>query len=187
MEIETRRDIARTGRTSQIKIGRTANEPDTGFVAPTAGQEIDLVRAGALSNTPVIHPGPPEGPRREAVATNGAQRGAGSRSNFTGKSVPMGFRARNVERDSTAASFKFNNVVGELRAKLDSGEKLLRPVGAAKYGDDLESVAVWNPYVGTSEDRRRIGIPHYHADWNELSISARLSLAGCPSRTKTVR
>ena len=28
--------------------------------------------------------------------------------------LPMGFRARYVERDSTTASFKFNNVVGDL-------------------------------------------------------------------------
>ena len=80
----------------------------------------------------------------------------------------MGFRARDVERDSTAASFKFNNVVGELRAKLDSGERLLRPVGAAKYGDDLEGAAVWNPVVGTSEDRQ--------PDWDS-SRSQRLKRA----------
>ena len=68
-EIGTRRDIARTGQTPQRKIGRTANEPDTGYVAPTADQEIGLVTAAALSYTTAIQPGPPEGPGMEAVTT----------------------------------------------------------------------------------------------------------------------
>ena len=45
---------------------------------------------------------------------------------------------------------------------------MLRPVGAAKYEDDLEGVAVWNQDVGTVEDRQ--------PDWNS-SLSQRLERA----------
>ena len=157
-----------SGGAARRSIGRTAGGPDIGAAAPTADQKIALDRAGALSKIKIMKPGPPEGPRRVMVATNGAQRAAGSRGNVTGKSVPMGFRAHDMERDSIAALFKFNNFVYELRGMLDSGERLLRPVGAAKYGDDLESVAVGNLDVGTAEDPQ--------PDWDS-SLSQRLERA----------
>ena len=95
-------------------------------------------------------------PWREAIATSGAQRGAArTLGSVTGRSVPKRFRVGDaIELDSTAASFKFNNVVSELRAKLDRGERLLRPVEAVKGGNSREGVPLWNPNVGTAEDRQ---------------------------------
>ena len=102
------------GELTRRSIGRTAGGPDSGAVAPTAGQENGLNNAGALSNTTVVHPGPPralEGRRSLQMAPNvGQVREAMSRESR----LPMGFRARDVERDSTTASIKFNNVMGEL-------------------------------------------------------------------------
>ena len=71
-----------------------------------------------------MDPGPLEGPRREAAATNGAQRGARSRGSAMGKPVLEGLHARDtVQQDLVATSFNYNGVVSELQAKLDSGEK----------------------------------------------------------------
>ena len=53
-----------------------------------AGQEIGLDKAGALSKIKVMDPGPPESPRREVVATNGAKRGDRTLGSVSGKSVP---------------------------------------------------------------------------------------------------
>ena len=75
-EVGTRRDSARVGRT-HTNFGRTAGSLDSDVVAPTADPRIGLDKAGALSKTKgMVDPGPPKGPRREAVATTGFQRGA---------------------------------------------------------------------------------------------------------------
>ena len=142
-----------SGGPTHTNFGRTAESSDSDVVAPTADPEIGLDKAGALSKTKgMVDPGSPEGPRRKAVAITGAQSGARTQGNVTEKSIPKGFRTRDIEGDSTAASFTFNNVVGELRAKLDSRERLLRLVDAAKDGDDREGVAARNPIAGTAED-----------------------------------
>ena len=65
------------------------------------------------------------------VATTGSQRGARTLGSATAKSVPKGFRAR----DTKEWDFKFNGVVSKLQAKLDSGERLLRPVKTVKDVD----------------------------------------------------
>ena len=82
--------------------------------------------------------GTSEGPG-EAVATTGAKRGAvtGTLGQVTGKSVLKEFRARDrMERDSNAASFRFNYVDDELQAKLGRGERLFRQVGMVRSGLD---------------------------------------------------
>ena len=69
---KSERDVIVTvsGGPTHRNFGRTAGSPDSDVVAPTADPEIGLVKAGALSKTNVmVDPGPPEGPRREAVAT----------------------------------------------------------------------------------------------------------------------
>ena len=87
-----------------------------------------------------------EGPCREAVVTAGAHSSIARQCH--GKSVPKGFRARDItEWETTAASFKFNGIVYVLQAKLDSREKLIRPVKPVK---DKESRA----NVGAGENRR---------------------------------
>ena len=58
-----------SGGPTRRSIGRTVDGQDSGAVAPTAGHEIGLDKAGALSNTKVMDPGSPEGPRREVVAS----------------------------------------------------------------------------------------------------------------------
>ena len=42
---------------------------DSDVIAPTADHENSLEKAGASSRKLMVYPGPPEGPRREAVAT----------------------------------------------------------------------------------------------------------------------
>ena len=79
-----------SGRPTRRSIGKMAGEPHSGAVAPTAGQELGLDKAGALSKIKVMDPGPPEGPQREAVGTNGAQRWASSRGNVTGSRFRWG-------------------------------------------------------------------------------------------------
>ena len=62
--------------------------------------------------------------------------------------------ARDItERETIAASFKFNGVVSELQAKLDCGERLFRPVTPVKAVERQEDVgagiiddSVWNLY-----------------------------------------
>ena len=94
-------------------------------VAPTAGHEDSLEEAGVLNKS--MDTGPLEVPCREAVATTGAQRGSRTLGSVTGSSVSKAFRVRDItERETTAASFKFNGVVSELQAKLDCGERLFR-------------------------------------------------------------
>ena len=64
-----------------------------------------------------------------------------------GKSVQKGFRSRDTTaRDTIAASFKFNDVMNELHAKLDSGEELLLLVKLVKDVERRRMLA-----------RRRIG------------------------------
>ena len=105
-----------------------------------------VTRRSALSKT--MDPGPLEGPCREAVATTGTQCGVRTLGSVTGSSVSKGFRARGIaERDTTAASFKFNGVVSELQAKLDNEKKLLRLVTPMKTVERRED-------VGAGQNRR---------------------------------
>ena len=106
-------------------------------VAPTTIQEMSLHKAGESRDIVKPH-GSSEGPRGEAVATIGTQRGAarGTRGDVTSKSFPKGFRAHdNMERDSIAASFRFNDVVDELQAELGRGERQLRPLEMVRKWD----------------------------------------------------
>ena len=66
-----------SGEPTHRNFGRTAGSPDSDVVSTTADPEIGLDKAGALTKVMVTDPGPPEGPRRKAVATmlsrNGSQ------------------------------------------------------------------------------------------------------------------
>ena len=84
--------VSVSGGPTHRNFGRTAGIPNSDIVAPTADPEIGLDKAGALSKTKgMVDFGPPEGPRRKAVAKTGAQRGAPRRGNVTGDSIPKGF------------------------------------------------------------------------------------------------
>ena len=122
-------------------------------MAPAVVPETGLDKACALSKIKVIDPDPPKGPRMEAVATTGEQTWGTFASQCYRESVLKGFRSRNIERDSTAASFKFNNSVRELRAKLDSGE--IAAAGRRRKGrNDREGVLVRNQNAGTADYRQ---------------------------------
>ena len=83
--------VSVSGGPTHRNFGRTAGSPDSDIVAPTADPEIGLDKAGALSKTKgMVDPGPPEGPRRKAVAKTGAQRGARTRGNVTGSRFRKG-------------------------------------------------------------------------------------------------
>ena len=59
-----------SGGPTHRNFGRTAESPDSDVIGPMADPEIGLDKAGALNKTKgMVDPGPPEGPRREAVAT----------------------------------------------------------------------------------------------------------------------
>ena len=75
------------------------------------------------------------------------------RVEVTGKSVSKVVRAReSMERYVISASFRFNDVVDELQAKLDRGERLLRPVGMVRSALDRGAL-VSNPEAGSVKDR----------------------------------
>ena len=77
----------------------------------------------------------------------------GTLRSVAGKSVPKGFRARDrMERDSIAASFRFNDVVDELQAKLATGERLLPPVVMVRSGLD-QGALVSNQEAGAVKDQ----------------------------------
>ena len=57
-----------------------------------------------------------------------------------------------MERDSIAASFRFIDVVDELQAKLDRGERLLRPVGMVRSRLD-QAALVSSAEAGAAKDR----------------------------------
>ena len=59
-----------SGGPAHIIFRRTAESPDSVVLAPTAVPDIGLNKAGAMTKTKsMVDPDPPEGPRREAVAT----------------------------------------------------------------------------------------------------------------------
>ena len=59
-----------SGGPAHRNVGRTIGSPYSDVVAPTADPEIGLDKAGALTKIKVmVDSGPPEDPRREAVAT----------------------------------------------------------------------------------------------------------------------
>ena len=135
-----------SGGHTRRSIRRTNASPNPEVVPSTADQEIGLETAGALNK--FVDPGPLEGPGREAAATNGAKRETLScERSVTDNSVSEGSRARDtIQRDLAAASFKFIGVVSELQVKLDSGERLLRPIKPVKdVGRQVD--------VSTEEDR----------------------------------
>ena len=77
----------------------------------------------------------------------------------------------------SATSFKFNVVVSELQAKLDSSEKMLRPVKAVKIVDKPDGVRVWNLGFGPARDRK--------LEWESLLLEKldRI-LDRCPSESR---
>ena len=67
---KSERDVTVPGWNEPINrnFGRTAGSPDSDLAAPTADPEIGLNKAGTLRKIMVMVPGPPECPRRAAVA-----------------------------------------------------------------------------------------------------------------------
>ena len=81
------------GGPTRRNIGRRAGCSDSDVVALTADHENSLEKAGASSRKLIVVPGPPKGPRREAVATIGLPHGNRKLVSVTLQSTPEDFAA----------------------------------------------------------------------------------------------
>ena len=99
------------------------------LVALTATGVDGSLESLAGTRATAEYPGSSEGPRREAVATVGAQPGAVSEWNASGgAAVWQDTELRRKGGIDNSVSFRYNGVMSELKGKLDTGRVRLRAV-----------------------------------------------------------